>query len=149
MCFIIILHLSETFVLVLTSLLVVMFLRPPFRLLVGGAPLSRDRRIFYMVVVLTVLFFITVALTAAIPFLHDLLLLDWLDPLTDFLIVGLIVLVWAVALLLTWRAWRLEGIWDQPAEEGSEEVTVDLAEAIPETGQISQPDNSLRKWSGN
>jgi hypothetical protein len=42
----------------------------------NGAPLSRDRRIFLMVVVLTVIFFITVALSAAVPFLHDLLLLD-------------------------------------------------------------------------
>jgi cation-transporting ATPase E len=126
-------HLSETFVLVLTSLLVVMFLRPPFRLLVGGAPLSRDRRIFYMVVVLTVLFFITVALTAAIPFLHDLLLLDWLDPLTDFLIVGLIVLVWAVALLLTWRVWRLEGIWNQPGEEFPEQSAEELSEFSQQT----------------
>jgi cation-transporting ATPase E len=132
-------HLAVTYVLVFTSLLVVLFLRPPFRIFVGGAPLSKDRRIFYMVAVLTVLFLITVALSAAIPFLYDLLLLDWLNPLSDFLIVGLIVLIWAIALLLTWRVWRLEGIWDQPAEEDSEEVVINLPEATPENAQISQP----------
>ena len=45
-----------TYVLVFTGLLVVLFLRPPFKLMVGGAPLSKDRRILYMVVVLTVFF---------------------------------------------------------------------------------------------
>jgi magnesium-transporting ATPase (P-type) len=130
-------HLAVTYVLVFTSLLVVLFLRPPFRLLVGGAPLSKDRRIFYLVAVLTVLFFITVALSAAIPFLYDLLLLEWLDPIADFLIVGLTVLVWAIALLVTWRIWRIEGIWDQPAEE----VPINLTVATPETGQIPQDAN--------
>jgi magnesium-transporting ATPase (P-type) len=120
-------HLTVTYVLVFTSLLVVLFLRPPFRLIVGGAPLSRDRRILFMVVVLTVLFFIAVALSAAIPFLYDLLLMDWLNPMSNFLIIGLIVLVWAIALLVTWRIWRLEGIWDQPAEEASEKIDVDLS----------------------
>ncbi|UCF28763.1 MAG: HAD family hydrolase, partial [Chloroflexota bacterium] len=134
-------HLAVTYVLVFTSLLVVLFLRPPFRLFVGGAPLSKDRRIFYMVVVLTVLFFITVALSAAIPFLYDLLLLEWLDPIADFLIVGLIVLIWAAALLVIWRIWRLEGIWDQPAEEVSEDMVEDLSEAIPESVQAAQPGN--------
>ncbi|UCD40863.1 MAG: HAD family hydrolase, partial [Chloroflexota bacterium] len=134
-------HLAVTYVLVFTSLLVVLFLRPPFRLFVGGAPLSKDRRIFYMVVVLTVLFFITVALSAAIPFLYDLLLLEWLDPIADFLIVGLIVLIWAAALLVIWRIWRLEGIWDQPADEVSEDMVEDLSEAIPESVQAAQPGN--------
>ena len=136
-------HLAVTYVLVFTGLLVVLFLRPPFRLLAGGAPLSKDRRIFYMVVVLTVLFFITVALSAAIPFIQDLLLMDWLDPLTDFLIVGLVVLVWAVALLVTWRVWRLEGIWDRPGEEASDEMAEDLYPGSPSSGQISQPENTL------
>jgi cation-transporting ATPase E len=106
-------HLAVTYVLVFTGLLVVLFLRPLFRILAGGAPVSKDRRIFLMVVVLTALFFLTVALTAAIPSLQDLLMLDWLDPLTDFLIASLIVTIWAVALLLTWRVWRLEGIWEK------------------------------------
>jgi magnesium-transporting ATPase (P-type) len=134
-------HLAVTYVLVFTGLLVVLFLRPPFRILTGGAALSKDRRILYMVVVLTVLFFITVALTAAIPFLFDLLLIDWLHPVADFLIVGLIVLIWAVLLLVSWRVWRLEGIWEQPVEEASEEMTSDSAESNPETSQISQPVN--------
>ena len=122
-------HLAVTFVLVFTGLLVVLFLRPPFRLLAGGAPVSHDRRIFLMVVVLTVLFFITVALSAAIPFLQDLLMLDWLNPITDLLIVATIVIVWAVLLLLTWRVWRTPGIWNDPEMS----TAVELEDGIPAT----------------
>jgi len=103
-------HLTVTYTLVFTGLLVVLFLRPPFRLLAGGSPLSADRRIFMMVVVLTVLFFITVALSSAIAFLNDLLLLDWLNPLTDYASITILVIVWAVSLLLIWRLWQIPGL---------------------------------------
>jgi multisubunit Na+/H+ antiporter MnhC subunit len=63
-----------------------------------------------MVIVLTILFFITVALSSAIPFLNDLLLLNWLDPLSDYVIIATIVIIWAVFLLLLWRIWRLPGM---------------------------------------
>jgi hypothetical protein len=82
-----------------------------------------------MVVVLTVLFFITVALSAAIPFLQDLLMLDWLKPITDLLIVATIVIVWAVLLLLTWRVWRTPGIWNDPEMS----TAVELEDGIPAT----------------
>jgi hypothetical protein len=94
-----------------------------------------------MVVVLAVLFFITVALTAAIPFLQDLLMLDWLDPLTDFLIVSLIVTIWAVALLLTWRVWRLEGIWGDREDHTSDGNGIGLPETIEPSEQIPQQEN--------
>jgi len=103
-------HLVLTYTLVFAGLLVVLFLRPPFRLLAGGASLSQDRRIFHMVIVLTTLFFITVALSSAIPFLNDLLLLNWLEPLSDYVIIATIVIIWAVFLLLLWRIWRLPGM---------------------------------------
>ena len=103
-------HLALTYTLVFAGLLVVLFLRPPFRLLAGGASLSQDRRIYHMVIVLTILFFITVALSSAIPFLNDLLLLNWLDPLSDYAIIATIVIIWAVFLLLLWRIWRLPGM---------------------------------------
>lgn len=103
-------HLAVTYTLVFMGLLVVLFLRPPFSLLAGGAPLSQDRRMFKMVLVLTGLFFVTVALSAAIPFLFDLLLLDWLTPFVDYVIVIAIVFVWAAALLLIWRVWRIAGL---------------------------------------
>jgi magnesium-transporting ATPase (P-type) len=112
-------HLTVTYTLVFTGLLVVLFIRPPFRLLAGGAPLSQDQRIFRMVLVLTVLFFITVALSSAIPFLNDLLLLEWLNPFTDYLIIATIVVVWAAVLLLSWRLWRIPGL------EVNAEVTSD------------------------
>ena len=103
-------HLAVTYTLVFSGLLLVLFLRPPFRLLAGGAPLSQDRRIFKMVVVLTVLFFITVALSSAITFLGDLLLLDWLNPLTDYAIIAMIVILCTASLLLVWRLWRIPGL---------------------------------------
>ena len=103
-------HLAVTYTLVFTGLLIVLFLRPPYRLLAGGASLSQDRRLLNMVIVLAVLFFITVALSAAVPFLHDLLLLEWLHPLTDYLVIATIVTLWAVSLLLTWRIWRIPGL---------------------------------------
>lgn len=103
-------HLAVTYTLVFTGLLVVLFLRPPYRWLAGAASLTSDNRILKMVLVLTGLFFTTVALSAAIPFLNDLLLLDWLDPLTDYLIITGIVIVWAAVLLVTWHIWRLPGM---------------------------------------
>ncbi len=112
-------QLVVTYTLVFTGLLVVVFLRPPFRLLSGGAPLSQDRRIFNMVTVLTVLFFITVALSSAIPFLNDLLLLNWLNPVTDYLIIAAIVIAWAAVLLLIWRIWRISGMEDNGLESSA------------------------------
>jgi cation-transporting ATPase E len=134
-------HLAVTYVLVFTGLLVVLFLRPPTRILAGGAPVSKDRRIFLMVVVLAVLFFITVALTAAIPFLQDLLMLDWLDPLTDYLFTISIVIIWSVLLLLTWRVWRLEGIWGGKEENDAEESGSGLSDANVHKEQTPQQEN--------
>jgi len=106
-------HLAVTYLLVFIGLMVVLLLRPPFRFLAGGAPLSKDRRIFLMVIVLAVLFLITVAISVVIPFLQDTLMLDWLDPAQDYLIIGVIMVIWAVSLLVIWRIWRLAGIRDQ------------------------------------
>jgi cation-transporting ATPase E len=115
-------HLAVTYTLVFTGLLVVLFLRPPYRLLAGGASLNQDRRILNMVLVLTVLFIITVALSAAIPFLNDLLLMDWLNPLTDFLIIAGIVIVWGVVLLVIWRIWRIPGLEINEEADSEKEV---------------------------
>jgi len=120
-------HLAVTYTLVFSGLLLVLFLRPPFRFLAGGAPLSQDRRIFKMVVVLTVLFFITVALSSAITFLGDLLLLDWLNPLNDYGIIATIVILFAASLLLVWRLWRIPGL-----EINGEVISVEEVENIPQ-----------------
>lgn len=119
-------HLAVTYTLVFTGLLVVLFLRPPFRWLVGGAPFSQDRRIFIMVIVLTVLFFLTVALSSAIPFINNLLLLQWLHPLRDFFIITAIVIIWAIILLLIWRIWKSSGIWDNQDASPEGEIGSDL-----------------------
>jgi magnesium-transporting ATPase (P-type) len=103
-------HLTVTYALVFIGLMVVLFLRPPNRLLAGGAPVSDDRRIAMMVLVLFVLYFITVAITVAIPFLQETLMLDWLDSNTDYLIIAVVVIVWAISLRTIWLVWRLRRI---------------------------------------
>jgi cation-transporting ATPase E len=101
-------HLTITYALVFIGLIVVLFLRPPTRILSGGAPVSDDRRISMMVLVLFVLFFVTVAITVAVPFLQETLLLDWLNSGNDYLVIALVVIVWAISLLVIWRIWRLD-----------------------------------------
>jgi hypothetical protein len=68
-------------------------------------------------------------------------MLDWLDPLSDFLIVGTIVTIWAVALLLTWRVWRLEGIWGNREDHNAERNGTGSSETIEQNGQIPQQEN--------
>lgn len=100
-------HLAITYYLVFTGLLVVLFLKPPFRIIAGGSAYNKDPRIFYLVVVLGILFFITVALSVGVPFLQDLLELDWLAGVQDYLVLGLVVFLWAAALQSTWRIWNM------------------------------------------
>jgi cation-transporting ATPase E len=118
-------HLAVTFTLVFIGLLIVLFLRPPNRILAGGAPVSDDRRISLMVAVLLVLFFITVALSTAIPFLETNLLLDWLDSPLDYLIIGVVVFVWAVLLLGIWRIWRLSNNNSETLKNGTNNLSSD------------------------
>jgi hypothetical protein len=64
-------------------------------------------------------------------------MLDWLNSTQDYLVVGLVVLVWGISLLVIWRFWRLEGIWKEPdphtAEtSGKEEDPSHLAEGLSE-----------------
>jgi len=138
-------HLAVTYTLVFTGLLVVLFLRPPFRLLAGGAPVRKDRRISKIVVVLTVLFFLTVALSSAIPFLHDLLLLEWLNPLTDYLIIAAIVIVWAVLLLLIWRIWRISSIQEIEDASALEEVTSGMPPIVDQSIETNSEGNLSRR----
>jgi magnesium-transporting ATPase (P-type) len=100
-------HLGVTYTLVYFGLLLVIFLRPPWRFLAGGAPISQDKRIFWMAVILGILFVLTVAITVAIPFLQTTLMLDWLNSARDYLAVVLFVFVWGTSLLVVWRIWRL------------------------------------------
>jgi len=113
-------HLTVTYALVFMGLMVVIFLRPPNRILAGGAPVSDDRRLAMMVIVLFVLFFVTVAITVAVPFLQETLLLDWLDPVQDYLIIAVVVVLWAISLLVIWRVWRAGGIWNNRKHQEAE-----------------------------
>ena len=88
-----------------------------------------------MVGVLTVLFFITVALSSAITFLNDLLLLEWLHPLMDYLIIVAIVIVWAVILLLIWRIWRTSGIWEDQEVSKVEEIENEISATVDQSDE--------------
>jgi magnesium-transporting ATPase (P-type) len=99
-------HLAVTYYLAFVGLLVVLFLRPPFRILAGGAPLSQDQRPLHMVIILSVLFLITITLSVAIPFLRTTLMLDWLDSLQGYLVIGSVVVLWAISLQTIWRLLR-------------------------------------------
>jgi uncharacterized membrane protein len=90
-----------------------------------------------MVIVLAVLFLITVAITVAIPFLQDTLMLDWLDPAQDYLIIGLIVVIWAFSLLVIWRIWRREGIWNQKPIKQTDDI------ASGDSGEPDDPSEPL------
>lgn len=103
-------HLAVTYALVFMGLMVVLFLRPPARILAGGSFVSDDRRIALMVLVLFVLFFITVAISVAIPFLQETLLLDWLDSGRDYLFIALVVIGWTISLRTIWHIWRLNRV---------------------------------------
>jgi len=140
-------HLTVTYALVFMGLMVVIFLRPPNRILAGGAPVSDDRRLSMMVLVLFVLFFVTVAITVAVPFLQETLMLDWLDPIQDYLIIAVVVVLWAISLLVIWRVWRLEGIrnnrkhqeTDVRGNSGVASESPENADQIP--GMLNEGDN--------
>jgi hypothetical protein len=68
-------------------------------------------------------------------------MLDWLDPLTDFLTVGTIVTIWAAALLLIWRVWRLEGIWGDREDHTPDGDGSGLLEAHEQNNQIPGQEN--------
>ena len=112
-------HLGVTYTLVYFGLLLVIFLRPPWKYLAGGAPVSQDKRIFWMAVILGLLFIPTVAITAAIPFLQTTLMLGWLNSAKDYLAVGMFVTVWGISLLTIWRLWRLNNNNSEDSENES------------------------------
>jgi magnesium-transporting ATPase (P-type) len=92
-------QLTVTYTLIGTGLLLVIFLKPPLRLLTGGAPLSHDWRILVLVLVLFAAFFVLVT----IPLAQDYLKVGVLQKTENYLVVGFVVVVWALTLLFAWR----------------------------------------------
>lgn len=91
-------QLAITYALVGMGLLLVVFLKPPTRLWVGGTPLSGDRRFTVVVIVLLVAFFFL----AWLPLAQEFFLLDRLQQPLDYAIIGLVVSGWAMLVRLIW-----------------------------------------------
>ena len=96
-------QLGVTYILSLTGMLMVLFIKPPDRFWVGDSPLSGDRRFVWMVMVMFILF--GVALN--IPLAQDLLKVDTLRESAHYLIIAGVTLTWIV---LTKLIWLLPGL---------------------------------------
>jgi magnesium-transporting ATPase (P-type) len=94
-------QLAATFALLFAGWLRLLFLQPPTRFWVGGAPLRGDRQVYRVVLG-------TAGLLAALilfPFLpmQEWLRITWLPQLSDYLLIGSMVIAWAFVLRLVWR----------------------------------------------
>jgi cation-transporting ATPase E len=87
-------QLALTYTLVLSGLVLVVFVRPPWPSRVGGVAQGGDWRPTALVLVLLALFF----LAASIPLAEQFFQLTQLRQPTDYLFVGLAVLAWALLL---------------------------------------------------
>jgi cation-transporting ATPase E len=104
-------QLAVTYTLVISGLVLVVLLRPPVRGLtlvgMGGDERSGDWRPTVMVMVLLILVFVV----ASIPLADGLFGLKPLQQPTDYLVVGLAVLAWALTASLIWRVSALWTRW--------------------------------------
>ena len=97
-------QLAVTYILGVTGLLLVLFLKPLTRLWAGGAPLSGDLRFSLLVLVLMVAFFAL----GAIPLAEQFLYFTWLERPMDYLVIVLVAGWWAFTLRFIWFLWPLE-----------------------------------------
>lgn len=89
-----------TYALVAFGLLLVLFVQPPTKAWVGADVLSGDRRLTWLVVGLFVVFLLF-SRTWLAPRFFDLVPLR---RAADYLVVGVVAVVWAFVLRTTWRA---------------------------------------------
>jgi hypothetical protein len=92
-------QIAVTYTLVATGLLLVLFINPPESGLFSRSGLVSDPRLIGVVILGGLGF----TLAIAIPFLRELLDLDWLQSARDYLFVALIVGWWAFTLQFIWR----------------------------------------------
>ncbi|MGD9092270.1 MAG: HAD-IC family P-type ATPase [Anaerolineales bacterium] len=97
-------QLAVTYILCITGLLLILFLKPPTLLWAGGAPLSGDRRYTLMVLILMVAFY----LLGAIPLAERFLYFTWLEQPSDYLLIAAVAVWWAFTLRFIWFLWPLE-----------------------------------------
>jgi len=103
-------QLGLTYTLVFAGLVLVIFVRPPIRPLVGGGPQPGDLRPTVLVLVLLVLFLVV----AGIPLAQDFLKLSWLEKPQHYLVVALAVVAWALFLRFLWLLMPVEGRTGRP-----------------------------------
>ncbi len=97
-------QLAVTHTLVVTGLLLVVFVRPPIRLLAGGSKYSAysaDWKPTFLVLFLLIAFWIL----TSIPLAERLLDVTRLNSFDDYLFILLVVSIWAVFLNILWRLW--------------------------------------------
>jgi hypothetical protein len=97
-------QLAVTHTLVVTGLLLVVFVRPPIRLLAGGSKYSAysaDWKPTLLVLFLLIAFWIL----TSIPLAERLLDVTRLNSFDDYLFILLVVSIWAVFLNILWRLW--------------------------------------------
>jgi magnesium-transporting ATPase (P-type) len=92
-------QLTLTYTLVIAGLLLVVFIRPPWRPRLGATSQSGDWRPTAMILILMAIFL----LLAGLPIVGELFAVDRLRAPSDYLVVGLAVLAWAFSLrFLLW-----------------------------------------------
>ena len=91
-------QLALVHMLVATGLLLVVFVRPPWRGWASDGARDGDWRPTWLALAMVALFF----LMATIPLTQRLLLLDWLQQPADYLIVGIAVAAWAITVRVVW-----------------------------------------------
>jgi magnesium-transporting ATPase (P-type) len=127
-------QLAVTYALVGAGLLLVVFLRPPIAVRMDGDVVQGDRRPTRLVLVLLVLVF----LIAPMPLAQWLFKIDQLQELSDYLIVGMVLLVWSLALHLIWRLMGVRRL-ERPSHR---EVSA------PDRGHLGRPEPPAQGESG-
>ena len=97
---------AVTYALLVAGWLRVLFVQPPAPFLVGGAPLRSDRRVVNVVIGSAILFLLVIS----IPFFQEVLRITWLRSVEDYLLIIIMVAVWAIITLAIWRSKWLENL---------------------------------------
>ncbi len=97
-----------TYALLVCGLLLIIFVEPPTKDFVGGDELSSDRRPTWLAIGLFLLFLASFVISPV----RDFWGLMPLRQYTDYLIIGVVVIFWALALRYIWRARFLEKYLD-------------------------------------
>jgi len=92
-------QLAVTYALLGAGWLRVLFVQPPSKFWVGGDELAGDKRVYWLLLG-TIIIFLTIQL---VPIFREWLWIEYLNPLTDYMQVGLAVALWAIILRTIWR----------------------------------------------